>query len=292
MKRNWLASFWVLLALAATAHLAFGLTLSGYPKFQAIDSNGSPLSGGKLYTYYPGSGTTKTAYSDSNGATAHTNPITLDSRGEATIFFNGSYKLMLTDSAGTLIWTFDNFSGTGVNYDTTSSVSGNIAVSSSSGTSEVRFVESISGASIIAASIPSSKLVDPIETGVSGIQKEITGSVYYCDLTQSETISGNTLYGGFVGNWLSTSEVTATLPAAKKGMSILFMLTQGQASGKTVFVRFNAVDSVVGLATNFTTSASAVQVSGTTLTSYLALNSWRDNYWWVTGNSGIAYRNL
>ena len=35
-----------------------------YPKFQAFDSNGDPLSGGKVYTYQPGTSTPMTTYSD------------------------------------------------------------------------------------------------------------------------------------------------------------------------------------------------------------------------------------
>ena len=35
-----------------------------YPRFQAFDVNGDPLSGGLVYTYYVGTDTLKTTYSD------------------------------------------------------------------------------------------------------------------------------------------------------------------------------------------------------------------------------------
>ena len=54
-------------------------------KAQFIDAAGVPLAGGLLYTYAAGTTTPQTTYTDSTGATANSNPIVLDSRGEANI---------------------------------------------------------------------------------------------------------------------------------------------------------------------------------------------------------------
>lgn len=85
--------------------------LMNYPKFQAIDSNGAPLVGGLLYTYVAGSTTEKATYSDRSCATANTNPVVLDSRGEAVVYLSGAYKFVLKDSDGVEIWTLDNIEG-------------------------------------------------------------------------------------------------------------------------------------------------------------------------------------
>ena len=84
------------------------------PVFQAFDDNGDPLAGGKLYTYEAGTTTPKTTYSDYDYQTANSNPLVLDSRGEADpIYGQGWYKWVLKDSNDVEIWTFDNVPGMG-----------------------------------------------------------------------------------------------------------------------------------------------------------------------------------
>src|SRR5512138_2023932 len=78
-------------------------------KQQYLDSAGAPLAGGKLYTYAAGTSTPLATYSDQAGTTPNANPVVLDARGEATIFWGAaSYKVTLRDSADALIWTQDN----------------------------------------------------------------------------------------------------------------------------------------------------------------------------------------
>ena len=87
-------------------------SLSPTPKLQFFDLNGAPLSGGLLYTYAAGSTTPLATYTDSTGVSANTNPIVLDSRGEANVWLNGAiYKFALYTSVGVLIWTVDNING-------------------------------------------------------------------------------------------------------------------------------------------------------------------------------------
>jgi hypothetical protein len=88
-------------------------SLSPTPKLQFFDLNGAPLSGGKLYTYAAGTTTPLASYTDFTGNIANTNPIILDSRGEANVWLEGAiYKFALYDSTNVLIWTVDNINGT------------------------------------------------------------------------------------------------------------------------------------------------------------------------------------
>jgi len=85
--------------------------LSSVPKLQFFDNDGNPLVGGKLYTYAAGTTTPLATYTDSTGATPNTNPIILDSRGEANVWLAAqSYKFVLKTSTDSTIWTVDNVS--------------------------------------------------------------------------------------------------------------------------------------------------------------------------------------
>ena len=95
-------------------------SLSPTPKLQFFDANGDPLSGGLLYTYEAGSTTPLATYTDSTGVSANTNPIVLDSRGEANVWLGADiYKFALYTSVGVLIWTVDNINGSTFGVDAT-----------------------------------------------------------------------------------------------------------------------------------------------------------------------------
>ena len=83
--------------------------LSPAPKLQFFTEGGIPLAGGKLYSYAAGTTTPLATYTTSTGTQNNTNPIILDSRGEAAVWLGAaSYKLKLTDSTDVEIWTSDN----------------------------------------------------------------------------------------------------------------------------------------------------------------------------------------
>jgi hypothetical protein len=79
-------------------------------QFYALPS-GLPNVGGKVFTYDAGTSNPRATYTDAAGGTPNANPVILDARGEADIFWSGSYKVTLTDSTGAVIWTRDNISG-------------------------------------------------------------------------------------------------------------------------------------------------------------------------------------
>jgi hypothetical protein len=88
------------------------VSISPQPKLQFFDANGNPLAGGKLYTYAAGTTTPLASYTDSTGNVANTNPVVLDSRGEASVWLAGAqYKLALYTAANVLVWTVDGVNG-------------------------------------------------------------------------------------------------------------------------------------------------------------------------------------
>jgi hypothetical protein len=92
--------------------MSVGLTQT--PKFTALDSNGNPWAGAKLYTYETGTTTPKTSWTDATRATPNLNPIILDSYGQADVWIDsvdGNYRLKLVDPEGNTIWTVDEVEG-------------------------------------------------------------------------------------------------------------------------------------------------------------------------------------
>ena len=87
-----------------------GLTPS--PKQQIFGTDGLPLVGGKIYTYAGGTSTPIATYTDSTANTANTNPIILDSYGQANIWLinTTTYKFVVKTAADVLLYTVDNIS--------------------------------------------------------------------------------------------------------------------------------------------------------------------------------------
>lgn len=90
------------------------VNLAPLAKLRFVDNNGVPLAGGKVFTYAAGSTTKQATYTDASGATPNPNPVMLDSRGEAAIWFDQTlaYKVTLapstdTDPPTSPIWTID-----------------------------------------------------------------------------------------------------------------------------------------------------------------------------------------
>jgi hypothetical protein len=84
--------------------------LSPTPKQQIFGTDGEPLVGGKIYTYAAGTSTPIATYTDYSAGTANTNPIILDSRGQANIWLLStvSYKFIVRDADDVLLYTVDN----------------------------------------------------------------------------------------------------------------------------------------------------------------------------------------
>jgi hypothetical protein len=97
--------------------MAVSLSPIGGAGWQFFDNNGAPLTGGKLYTYAAGTTTPQTTYTTNSGATAHANPIILDSAGRVSaggqiwLTVGLSYKFVLKTSVDVQIWSADNITG-------------------------------------------------------------------------------------------------------------------------------------------------------------------------------------
>ena len=145
--------------------------LAQQPKAQFFDANGSPLVGGKVYTYAAGTTTPLATYTDSSGITPNTNPVILDSRGECNLWFSTatSYKVILESATNVLQWSVDNIATYGT---ITSQNSNNVAITGGTITG-VTFTGNITG-------------------NASGNAGTVTNGVY---LTATQTLTNKTLTG-------------------------------------------------------------------------------------------------
>lgn len=91
-----------LLIFAASSAEGASLLPNGEQTF--IDANGTPLAGGKVFFYVPTTTTFKTTWQNAGQTTPNANPVTLDAAGRAIIYGNGTYRQVVQDQFGQVIW--------------------------------------------------------------------------------------------------------------------------------------------------------------------------------------------
>lgn len=80
------------------------------------DNDGTLLAGGKVYIYAAGTTTPQNSYTDYTGVTPNTNPVILDTKGEASIWTSGTFKINVTNSADVQVTGYPvDYAGQGYN---------------------------------------------------------------------------------------------------------------------------------------------------------------------------------
>jgi len=163
------------------------------PVMQFTDATGAPLVGGKVYTYAAGTTTPLASYTSYAATSSNTNPVILDSRGEAAIWFgNATYKVILKDSTDTLIWTSDNISAVQPMAYVAPGTANNLLQSNGSAWASVSPATVTVGNATVAASVPLSG-VTGLGTGVSTFLATPSSANLAAALTD-ETGSGSAVF--------------------------------------------------------------------------------------------------
>jgi hypothetical protein len=278
------------------------MQLSPAPVFRSWDNLGFPLVGGKLFTYQAGTNTPQATYTDSTGTTPNPNPVILNFRGEAFVWLNPllSYKYVLQDAFGNLIWTEDNIQGAiGVASNITPSITNTFTL----GTPTITFANGYFGANGAAVFDPVSGNIGYYARTVAEIAASVVPVNYvyptldirrYGGLGNGSTddhiavqaafnVAGKA--GGVVifppgYNFLCSSDIT--VPVAQ---SFAGPLASAQGPGwATPCITFGT-----GTTFGFIILGTGATTGGTTSTNYNYAGTFRDMNIAVTGTGGNAF---
>lgn len=213
-------------------------------KLQFCDSDGKPLAGGTVDFFVPGTSDRKNTWQDSATTILNTNPVVLDSAGEAVIFGVGIYRQVVTDAAGNLVWDQETSDGTSATGDIT--VSGSIAVSGDAtiggngtfGSLTSGFIDAGTG-SVQAGFITSTT----VQTGTLNVSGDATlvGDFGANNITAGGTLGASTISvsGTFSGN-TSGWQLTPTGTGAFSGDFNLGIASGGGVLGTTFIAASDA----------------------------------------------------
>lgn len=85
------------------------VTITPWPLFTVFGVDGHPLVGGKLYTYAANTSQDKPSFADPFLIVPNANPVILDDQGQAMVYLDGFYRLVLTDADNVQLWEVDNY---------------------------------------------------------------------------------------------------------------------------------------------------------------------------------------
>lgn len=231
--------------------------LAPEPKAQFFAADGTPLVGGKVFTYAAGTTTPLETFTSASALTPNTNPIILDARGECNLWFTtaASYKIVLKNANDVTQWTVDNIT----TYGTMASQNFNNV--------------SITGGTITGVTLTVNVIGD-----VSGNAGTVTNGVY---LTATQTVTNKTMDAMASASSVKDSAGTAyavgfrtrpqslntTAAASDIGKQLLVTATPTIPSG--VFVAgdwFDVVNNTSGTLTLTQGAGTTLRLAGTATT--------------------------
>ena len=226
-------------------------TISPDPRLQFFANDGSFLVGGKLYTYAAGTTTPLATYTTNTGLIANTNPIILDSRGEASVWLSSAkYKFVLKTANDVEVWTQDNLQGY-ANADGSNatgtwpiSITGNAATATYATTAGSvtpgNAVTSITGAGLYGFTLPGGPItstgtltVTPPVPGASGTYMVSNGSAWVSQAFAGGSQFQDQLFAAS-GTWTAPTGVTKVRATVIGGGSGSYLGDGGTAGGVAI----------------------------------------------------------
>ena len=230
--------------------------LTPSPKTAFVDAAGEPLVGGQLYTYIAGTTTLQATYTDATAATANTNPIILDSRGEANVWLGSAvYKFVLKDADGALIWTVDYISAPTAAVSPV--LSGNVTIDSNTSSPALTITQTGTGAAL--------RVQDSADPDATPFLIDATGQVGIGTATPVSALEIASP-GVFTGAWAYLPTGTAMLFAQTSAPTGWTKSTTHDNKALRVVSGSASSGGSVAFTTAFASQAVAGTVGNTTLT--------------------------
>ena len=206
-------------------------------KQQYFDANGNPLAGGFVYYYIPGTTTFKNTYQDAALTILNSNPIILDSAGECITYGDGSYRQIVTDVNGNLIWDQPTVTCATVSYvDSKIAALGTMAVQNASSVT-------ITGGTMNGVTGTNSGMTVGTATNATNATNLVSGGTIASNVTGVTQSAGDNstkvATTAYVASAVSSLLTIGTIQSSTSGTSIAFT---GLPSGiKRIVVAFNGV---------------------------------------------------
>lgn len=222
---------------------------------QFLDQNGVPLASGSVFMYVPGTTTPKQCWGDAAATILLSNPIILNSSGEAVIYGSGSYRQIVNDAAGNPIWdqlTADTAVG-GLAWGGTSTGTPNAQIIAASSFSQqdgqtVSFIVGVgltnTGATTVTLGVGG--------TPISVLKDTSTGPT---SLTGGELVAGNVAsltYDATRGAFHLTDQPVSAVPTGSIAQFIMsaipsgYLLANGAAVSRSTYAALNQLASAAG----------------------------------------------
>ena len=264
-------------------------TLTPTPKQQIYGSDGNPLVGGKIYTYSAGTTTPLATYTDAGGLTANTNPIILNSLGQADIWLTTltSYKFSVYTSANVLLYTVDNIAAP-VDYLTLASPPpiGNTTPNTGAFTTLTATTATVSGVTTTGTLTFSGggSMTRPSEVGIQSISASAASSAL--------TISASTLSLDFRSTTLTSGTVTtvAGTPANLVVPSTATLGTVSAVQSRLVVLALNNAGTIELAVVNISGGTDLTETGLISTTAISAAATSASVVYSTTARTSVAYR--
>lgn len=251
-----------------------------------LDANGLPLAGGTVEFYIPGTTTPKDTWQNAAQSILNSNPVTLDSAGRAIIYGSGSYRQIVKDSLGNLVWDQDTSepnSGT-ISFGGTSAGTANAQTLSAAQFSYgdgqiISFVAGLSNSGAMTISVGGGSPIAVLKNGPSGPVALVSGDI----------VAGNSYFIQYSAQLSSFQLLLSVAPATPSGPFLrgyLWGLTLSNNAGDPT----NSIDITTGAtASDGATPVLMSLASGLTKVANVTWAVGSGNGWLDTGAIGNGW---